>query len=182
MIVFSVIGILLGILLLLLVCILLFPLIIEIDTNSGLYRLRLPGIARFQVVFSYEELIEFRIGVFFFRFRFNPFRSKKKEKDKKKDKKAVKKKMDLSAFLSGSRLAPRILRSFRVRRLWLEMDSGDVISNAFLFPAAYALQQENIRISINNESRNSLHLIVQNRLIRIVAILVRHYIKTKFNH
>jgi len=62
----------------------------------------------------------------------------------------------------------RIARSFRVRSFQLDIDTGDVIQNAYLYPLLAAIEHRGPDVHVNYDGRVSVHLWMENRLIRMV--------------
>ena len=62
----------------------------------------------------------------------------------------------------------RIARSFRVRSFHLDMDTGDVVQNAYLYPVLAAIEHRGPDVHVNYDGRVSVHLWMENRLIRMV--------------
>jgi len=62
----------------------------------------------------------------------------------------------------------RIARSFRVRSFHLDIDTGDVVQNAYLYPVFAAIEHWGPDVHVNYDGRVSVHLWMENRLIRMV--------------
>lgn len=67
------------------------------------------------------------------------------------------------------RLARRIIRTFRVRKCHIAWDSGNFICNAWAYPVAHILGMHiNGTIGVNFVGKQEVHLVVENRLGRIL--------------
>lgn len=169
----TVLFVLLGLLLVLIVYLLLAPVIVWIDTLSNEYYVRIPGVVKMAVESHEKELIRLQLRVFFLNFYFYPLKWKKKKKKKdeikefkpKKDKKKKKKRMSLGKMV-------RLMRTFRVQRFYLNIDTGDYALNAKLYPVFYLLNQTKGHFAVNFEDRNQLSLVIVNRPIRIVKSFI----------
>lgn len=61
-----------------------------------------------------------------------------------------------------------VLRSFRVRELRWELDTGNYLHNALLYPIFYLLNLQNASTGINFLGRNGIRIRVGNRLMRML--------------
>jgi hypothetical protein len=66
----------------------------------------------------------------------------------------------------------KLLRTFKVRQWRVDIDTDDVVWNAYLFPASYFLQRAHYPLSINYEGRVEVELLVENRPIWMVKALL----------
>lgn len=67
------------------------------------------------------------------------------------------------------RLARRVIRTFRVRKCRITWDSGDFIWNAWAYPVVHILDMHvNGTIGVNFVGKREVHLVVENRLGRIL--------------
>jgi hypothetical protein len=172
--------IIISVLVLTLLWILLGPVIFFVDTEDHRYCLNLPGIFSASVVPG-GELFRIRFRVFFVPFGFDPFSRKKKQDRRKPSKKPGSSLKEGGKPGSSLKEGLRILASFRIRKLYLDIDTDDFMWNAFLIPAFSAVNTEQIRLTANFEGRASLLLDARTRLGTIVwAFIVNHY-KSKFN-
>jgi len=134
-----------------------------IDTSINCYYLKLNGIFRINVESHESEIIILHLHVFFLNFSFYPLRPKKRIKSNKKHKK--------SKFFTF-RQVYRILRSCRIKRLFIDVDTGDCIENAKLYPAFALLNYSGGNFNINFEGRNKLVLHIHNRPIYIIKSFI----------
>ena len=158
------------ILLFLLIMYLLFvPINLFIDTGSNQYYLQLKGLAKVYLEGHKEEVIRIKLRTLFMRFYFYPLRKFSRAKKKSQKKEVVSKKKRKGIDLKKG---IRILRSFQVKRLLVEMDTGNCISNAKLYPAFAFLNHHVGAFSINFEGRNRLAIHLQNRPINIIKSFI----------
>jgi hypothetical protein len=66
----------------------------------------------------------------------------------------------------------KLLASFRVRHCRVDIDTDDVIWNAYLFPVSYFLQRAHYPVYVNYEGRIEVELLVENRPIWIIRALL----------
>jgi hypothetical protein len=161
--------------------ILLGPVIIFVHTDSNRYVLHLPGIFRLALVPS-EALFHVRVWIFFIPYTYHPFRGKKIKRKKAKDrgkpveKKARKRRPGILSRNIG--MVPDIFRSFRIRRLQMDIDTDDFLLNAWLIPAFSAVNSGQIRLTANFTGNLSLLLDVRTRLGKLLWIFIRNKIKS----
>ena len=145
---------------LLILWIMLGPVIIFMDTGSNQYRISLPGVITLMVVLA-EGQILIRGWIFFVPFKFDPF---KKRRQKKKSKKR-----------SGSiRVVRKIVAAFRIRKLLLDIDTDDMILNAWLVPVFSMVNSEDIQMQVNFQGNGYLHLDLRTRIGAILWILFQN--------
>jgi hypothetical protein len=71
------------------------------------------------------------------------------------------------------RKARRLLQSFRIRRFRLNIDTDDYILNAYLFPLFVFLNGKNRRLAINFQGLTVVDILVTNRVWKILWALIR---------
>ncbi|MCW5517982.1 hypothetical protein [Muriicola sp. Z0-33] len=148
--------------------ILFVPIELFIDTRGNNYYLQLKGLAKVQIEGHQDEVLRIKLMAFFMRFYFYPLRKWNTTKKKGQKKEIAKKKRKYLDLKKGLRL----LRSFKVKRLLIEMDTGDCISNAKLYPVFAFLDYHVGEFYINFEGRNRLAIHLQNRPIRIIKSFI----------
>lgn len=148
---------------------LLIPIILFIDTATNQYYIHLKGLAKVSIEGHKEELIKIKLKIFFLNFYFYPLRGKinsgKKKKHQKKDIKKSSKKINIKTGL-------RVLKSFKVKRLFLDIDTGNCIINAKLYPLFAFLNYKIGDFNINFEGRNKMMLYIQNRPLYIIKSFI----------
>ena len=162
----------------LLVWALLGPVIIYLKTEANRYQLVLPGIFK-AVLVPTEELFHIRGWIFFIPYRFDPF-SERKGKNKKKVEQPKKKK-GLKLRSKNIQMIIESVRSFRIRKLHLDLDSDDFILNAWLLPAFSFINTENIQMRVNFEGTSSLMLDLRTQMGSLLWIVIRNKYRSFFN-
>ena len=160
--------ILITLFLLLLVALLLVPIIICIDTTSNQYYLQLQGLIKAHLENHDAEIFRIRINVLFMKFYIYPLKKKSINKQKKDDKRhltKLKKNMSFSRFF-------KILRTFKIKQLFINMDTGNCILNAKLYPLFALLNYTAGNFHINFQGRNQFVLLVKNRPIDIIKSFI----------
>jgi len=145
--------------------ILLLPIVIYINTVTNEYFVQLKGLMKINIEEDKNELICIRMRIFFMNFMFYPLKisSLKTNGFQKRKNKQIG---------LGFKYFYRILSSFRVRQFLLQMDTGNFIMNAKLYPVFYVLNQRYGGFQINFEGNNQLVLQIQNRPICIIKSII----------
>ncbi len=160
--------IVLGILFILVVLyVLLLPLDLVINTIQNQYYIRAGVIAkaRFKVDDNYLFRIELRtLGI---PYTIYPLRRQKRIKKETRPKKA-KGRFKWSYMKTGVRL----IRSFELKRFALQLDTGNCITNAKLYPVFAYFNYLGSDLQVNFKGNNQLNLHLQNRPIRIVKSFI----------
>jgi len=156
-----------SVLLILVICILLIPMVLYINTITNQYYLQAGILAKASLEGDQEELVRIRLRVLFLNFSFYPL--KKSTTKKKKESTSVQTKKRKSI---GFNKAIRIIKSFKVKKFWLNIDTGNCISNAKLYPAFAFLNYRVGGFHINFEGKNQLVLQLQNRPIYFIKSFI----------
>ena len=155
-------------LLILLAGILMVPVELYIDTTINQYYFQLKGLARASVEEDDEEVIRIKVSAFFRDFYFYPLRKMEVAKTKKlKRSKGIRGRKNVSV-----RNILRVLKSFKIKKLFVDIDTGNCISNAKLYPAFAFLNYYHSGFNINFEGRNQLVLFIQNKPIHIIKSFI----------
>ena len=158
---------------LLLVCILLAPIDFLINTNTDQYYIQLKGFVKASIETHHTEILRIKLNLLFINYYFYPLRyigENKKNKSIAKKKKKTRSKIGLSNGL-------HLLKTFKIKRFDLKIDTGDYTLNAKLYPLFLFLNNSVGHFSINFENRNQFVLHIQNRPIDIVKSFIN--LKTK---
>ncbi len=155
-------------LILLIIGVLLVPVEIYIDTTSNQYYLQLKGLARASVEKDTEEIIRIRLRTFFRDFYFYPLKKIGVAKTKKLEKSTVKKRRKKVPV----RKILRVLKSFKIKRFFVDIDTGNCISNAKLYPVFSFFNYYHGGFHINFEGRKQFVLLIQNRPIHIIKSFI----------
>jgi hypothetical protein len=171
----------LGCILLIISLLLIAPVNIHIDTDNQYYSINIPVLVSIRLEVS-EHGRRLRNKIFFIPFSV----SFDKRGDNGKES-AIKARTDHKAwYFSYTKVSPGVLRfylknaielirSFRFKRISIEMDTGDFTLNARLIPVILIARRQNIDISVNFIDNNSLVLIVQNRIYRLLWQAIKFY-------
>ncbi len=154
--------------LVLILYLLLIPIIVNINTNQNQYEIRLHNIVKATIEEHEEELLRIKFKIFFFSFYFYPLKNIQKDKKSKSAKESTTKsrrKFSISKMMS-------ILKSFKVRKVLIDIDTGDNVLNAKLYPFFGFLNYYLGTFNINFEGRNQLVLQIQNRPIHIIKSFI----------
>lgn len=145
------------------------PIILFIDTRTNQYYIQLKGFVKASIEADKKEIVRLKVKVFFINFKFYPLRRKKNATKSKKIKKYSTKN---SSTQIQFRKFIRMLKTFKIKRLFVNIDTGDCISNAKLFPLFTFLNQTKGSFKVNFEGRNQMVLHMQNRPIHIIKSFI----------
>ena len=137
-----------------------------IDTSTNRYFIKLQGICSINAERDETEILKLRLHVFFLHFNFYPLGPDKKKKIKPKKKKKK------SRFSLTFKQAYRLVKSFKIKRFYLDLDTGDCITNAKLYPIVSLINYKKGNFNINFNGRNKLVLHIQNRPIYIIKSFI----------
>lgn len=166
-----VIWIIIGVLLLLFLAFLFMPLNLVLDTRTHDYYVQAAGLAKMKIEGDEKEIVRFRLQALFRSFIFYPLDwiDKPKRLKEKREKKQRKKKKTTNL---SPRTILRVLKSFKVKRFWVHLDTGDCIANAKIYPAFALFNYLGGNFGVNFHGRNELVLHLQNRPIRLLRSFV----------
>ena len=146
------------------------PIVLFIDTKTNQYYLQVKGLVKASIERHEEELIGIRLKVFFLNFYFYPLRNivlgnMKKAIKSTDNKKKIGKGMDLEKGF-------RMLKSFKVKRFLIDIDTGDCILNAKLYPLFAMLNYHVGGFNVNFEGRNRVELHIYSRPIYLIKSFI----------
>ncbi|MCA0133704.1 hypothetical protein [Winogradskyella alexanderae] len=157
------------IILLTLVLYLLFvPILLVIDTRTNNYSVRLKGLISASVLADDQEVFKIQMRILGFELYLHPLKTKRPKATKKTS--SVEKKPSKNRF--QFKTIVRLIRTFKIKQFYLNLDTGDCIGNAKLYPAFAFLNFYIGGFHINFTGQNTLVLVVENKPIR----LIRSYI------
>jgi len=162
-------GILLILFLLLFVYVLWMPVVLYVNTITNEYYLHLKGLAKASIESHKEEVLIIKLKIFFLNFQFYPLR---KKKDSAKKNKAKKHKVKRRKPKINLRTVFRTLKTFKVKRFVLNIDTGNCIYNAKLYPLFAFLNYKIGGFNINFGGRNQMVLHIQNRPWPIIKSII----------
>ena len=162
--------ILLGLLFLLMLGFLWMPIEVCFDTVSQQYFVRLKGLVKASLEPHGEELFRVTLHVFFRKFYFYPLEKLFSGQPIKEPNKKHRKKR--SAM--GYKKIKGLLKTFKVKQLLIDIDTGDYVANAKLYPVFAYLNRSVGSFSINFQGRNQMVLFLQNRPIYLLKSFINH--------
>ena len=80
--------------------------------------------------------------------------------------------------ISGS-LFVKLLKTFTVKKFYLDIDFGSVYYNAWLYPLGEILQRKNLHFATNFSGKNSLEIEIINRPAYVIWAIIKTQLKTK---
>ncbi|TNF73948.1 MAG: hypothetical protein EP302_03430 [Bacteroidetes bacterium] len=145
------------------------PMELCIDSYSQRYFMRLGILARIGVEKDPVELIRLHLKIFFLNFYWRPsdIRSWGGPRKKSASKRKGSKKQGITFYR-----VKRLLNSFRVKSFRLELDTGNPVLNAKLYPWVYFIGQQAGDVGINFLGRNYISLQIVNRPIYILNAFI----------
>ncbi len=152
------------------VFLLLTPIILNIDTRKKEYSIHWKYLAKASLEPHKEELLRVKVKVLFFKFYFNPMDEffKNRRVKKLKTNKPITKRRKHFDFYKGL----KVLKTCKIKRFAWELDTGNVITNAKLYPPFAMLNYYVGGFNINFEGRNYLSVCIQNRPINILKLFI----------
>ncbi len=145
------------------------PIVISVDTAKDQYDVQLQGLARVSIEAHEKELLRIKLKVFLLHFYFYPLKkigSGTKEKAKKRNTKG-RKRFSIRKMVS-------VLRSFKIKRVLVDIDTGDNVLNAKLYLFLGFLNYYAGTFNVNFEGRNQLVLQLHNRPIHIIRLFINY--------
>jgi hypothetical protein len=165
------------------------PLDFVVNTFKGEYYFQLRNVFRTSVIFDEDEIMFLNISVFFIGFNIHPLRlvlipGKKKKTGTKKKKKAKKKRVQRIRSLKNMgifilRLTWKTARTFKLKKLELDIDTRNVVTNAYLIPMFTVFNGKRTQLRVNYFGNNGVHIVYQNTLFLILRAVIKSYIRHK---
>ncbi len=143
------------------------PLELLVDSTERLLSLRAGGLAKASVEEDPAEGIRLHLRALFMNFYWRPSDFHKRQaaqKTKEKQRKSTKRNFHPNWT--------KLLRSFRLKAFRLDLDTGDVVLNAKLFPLFTLLDYRFGGFAINFRDYNRLYLRMENRPIRLLTAII----------
>ena len=156
----------------LLIIVLITPIVLTIDTPTKEYSLRWGRMAKAQVTEVPGDVrLLYRVGRIWKRDRSlldMVFQPGKKDAQPNRSRRARSKsrRSSLKTVLS-------LIRSFRMRRCEINVDTGDFATNAYLYPVTSMLNSWRGRWRVNFNGDVEVHLLIDNSLWRVIRTLIR---------
>jgi len=167
----QVLLIILVILLILIFAFLFTPIIFYIDTEQKRYEIFQAPVFRFFVTIE-NNTIKPKLKLAGITIPLKSGKPKAEKKKKPKTKSRFKKSTAAWRFLVG-----KILRSFKIRRAIVDLDTDDVVLNAQLVPVFLAISQGPFHLTSNFAGRVYFHLEMNNKPARILWIFIQFLTK-----
>ncbi len=171
--------IILSILLFALLWLLLAPVFLYISTSESRYEAGLKGVFKVMVRVNAKEFPVLMGKVFFISFRIPVFRVKARKikttdpkKRKKKVRKLVRKRMRMIM-----KIVWRLIRSYRLKQLKVNIDTGDVIRNAHLIPVFAIIHREKVQLTVNYENKTEFLVHLESTMGRMIYLMTTTYFK-----
>lgn len=167
-----VLWVILSIILLFLVWLLIAPIQLYISSPHNIYCLKWKGIAQIRLIPEADDIhLQFQIA--FWKKDFYPLQHQAKSSKKQKHPNKTKNKSKSRwTFRKIKRKAQRLFQSFDFKAFDVNLDTDDYIMNAYLYPIFFFLSKQGRRLNINYQGELSLHMIVENRLYRILTAIL----------
>ncbi|MBI9041925.1 hypothetical protein [Lutibacter sp.] len=137
------------------------PIIIWIDTHKNEYFIQLKGLLKVSLEPVKNEVLRVKISILFFNFYYYPI-PKRILKKASRPHTTKKKQRTIIKWVYS------VFRTFKVKKLFLNIDTSDWTLNAKLFPIFYFLNLSKGNFWINYQGKNQLVLHLQNRPIDIL--------------
>lgn len=154
----------------LLIGFLLIPINICVDTSQEQYYIQLRGLVKASIEGHREEILQIHFRTLFTNFYFYPLRKRTSPKLKKTKEVTTEKSKRKIPF----RRIIQLLKSFKVKKLAMDIDTGNCILNAKLYPAFTFLNYRFGNFNINFEGKNQMVLFLQNRPIHILKSFIKN--------
>jgi len=157
-----------AVLLLILISLLIAPIFVRIDTRANQYSFWLPGLINVNFEGDKKEIVKARVALLFVKFYIYPLNyigKSKRSKTRKPTRKKQSKHVWFKRFLG-------VVRTFKVKQCYVNMDTGDVLLNARLYPLFALLNYNGGNFHINFDGQNQYVLLIKNRPINIIKSFI----------
>lgn len=140
------------------------PIIIFIDTTSNQYYIQFKGVFKISFEKHDLEIFRLRLKILFFNFYFYPL----KVKTLNKDKKVIQHKLEKPKKHIPISKIVRVIKTFKVKNCLINIDTGNCILNAKLYPLFAFLNYNHRNFFINFQGQNQFILVLENKAINIL--------------
>lgn len=159
--------------------ILIIPVTIKIDTYDNIYYVRMQGIWGFKLQ-KKNDIWKARFSLLFLKFKPDVFKKKKdKEQSTEVESKPKKIRKKRHGKIRILKLFFRILKTFNIRKIESDLDTGDFPLNAQLIPLFYSMNRRNVTLSVNFNGINNLYLVVYTRLYKVIYQIIKNLMFNK---
>lgn len=144
------------------------PITVCIDTLKNEYYINIQGLTKASIERHEKELFRIKLKLLFLNYYIYPLKKKRSVKQKK-----IKKLFSLNKVkhLKLSRIL-KLVKTFKIKRFFIDIDTGHFILNARLYPLFALLNYNNGNYHINFQGRNQMVLHLKNRPIRIIKSFI----------
>lgn len=150
------------------IALLFVPIQLYVNTDTSEYYVRVIGLARVSVEPDKEELFRIRLKTLIFQHSFYPLRRKSEIRKSNTEHKAKRsRKVQVRKIV-------RLLRSFEVRKFVLDIDTGDYMFNAKMYPVFVLLNNYVASFHVNFQDRNLLVIDIRNRPYKIIKSFINY--------
>jgi hypothetical protein len=149
------------------------PVSIVADSNRQRYYISIPVYLK-GVISKANEEWKFRIRIFMIPFTMRNLKRKKNIKQQTEESGKSKRKMPKMEKVT--KVLVQLYRSFRIKKLEANIDTGDFPLNAQLIPVVSRLNNKNIDIGINFHDTNTVYLRAETYLYKLIWIMIRYII------
>jgi hypothetical protein len=167
---------LLYVIIILFVCLLVYllfaPILIVVDTNGNRYYLEYKGLLKASLLGDEEEVIKVRFRIIFFSFDWYPLKERRQKQIEEKASPAKKPVISKKKPTMKMKTIKKLMKSFRVKKFRLDLDTGDCVTNASLFPLFCMLNRFRNGFHLNYVGQNALLLHIENKPIRLIKSFI----------
>ncbi len=171
--------------------ILFVPFKFYIDTTVNRYFFEWLGLFKVDFIPDELEIFFIKVKIPFYHFNIYPIRKliveeiekeESKEKEKRNRKEPVKKKKRIVRRINKkevkklklfSKLGWKVFKALRLKKLDVDIDTGDVINNARLIPVFVQFNTNRINLRVNYQGSVSVIALLEHSVFRILLILVK---------
>jgi hypothetical protein len=148
------------------------PLVIKVNSDESIYEVRQWG--TFLVKVEFDEIFRFYFYLFGFEI---PKGTENKKRDSVPIRKAKKKTFLKGNFTKWKVFIGNLRKAISVKRLVLDVDTGDVVLNAQAIPALYFLNSRRVTLSTNFIGRVFVEFIAYIYLHRVLWAFIKFKLK-----
>lgn len=163
------------ILLLLLIGLLTAPVSLHVHSHSKEFYANIWNVFFARLLIIQSELA-IQLSFFTWKWIYFPLRSRSAKRITPPEEKATqRKKWKRPSFMRIDRIKA-ILSSFKIREFDLDIDTRDVVWNAYLYPVSAFLVYRGYPVRVNFQNRFHIDLVIENRLGSILKALIISYV------
>jgi hypothetical protein len=147
---------------------LLVPIVIYVNTNTNKYYISIVGLAKATIEKIENELFRIKIQFIYKKLYYYPLKSNRIKTQTNSNNK----KREISASINDMKTIFKIVKTFKIKKIRVCLDTGDCILNAKMYPILALLNYKFGNCNINFENRNYLVLYMQSRPIYIIKSFI----------